>query len=172
MISLLGKTHLNPAAGNQSCGGMEIGQHKIMMKWTYILLHTSCFLVPTYKESCGKWREKCNTAEIALLRFFFTWAGFFWFLLAQKCSYLDNIMLHKYVTGADTGVRRQGFITCFCTGCSLNIVFFLKILWFFWTLSVLMLQRWYIIYQTFRRCLSGWHYNFLRSSDLHAATFF
>ena len=27
------------------------------------------------------------------------------------------------------------------TGCSLNIVFFLTILWFFWTLSVL-LQRW------------------------------
>ena len=28
------------------------------------------------------------------------------------------------------------------TGCSLNIVFFLKILWFFWTLPVL-LQRWW-----------------------------
>ena len=28
------------------------------------------------------------------------------------------------------------------TGCSLNIVFFLKMLWFFWTLPVL-LQRWF-----------------------------
>ena len=28
-----------------------------------------------------------------------------------------------------------------CTGCSFNIVFFLKILWCFWTLQVL-LQRW------------------------------
>ena len=31
---------------------------------------------------------------------------------------------------------------CLCTGCSLDIVFFLKMLWFFWTLQVLLLQRW------------------------------
>ena len=29
------------------------------------------------------------------------------------------------------------------TGCSLNIVFFLKILWFFWTLPVLLQRCWY-----------------------------
>ena len=41
------------------------------------------------------------------------------------------------------GCIRVHHVSCCYTGCSLNIVFFLKIFWFFWTQQVL-LQRWWL----------------------------
>ena len=51
----------------------------------------------------------------------------------------ENMLLNNKLITGKSNIHRH--ILPSYTGCSLNIVFFLKMLWFFWTLPVL-LQRW------------------------------